>query len=217
MAARTFGFEQPRWRPAGRLVGDTFGALAASAVWVLLARWLIVRVVVQALPLADRGNLALMAGLAVGGAVVALLWWELLRHWALRLRPTRRRALSLRQMQALSPAEFEAYVGQRLFARQGYAVVNTPDTRDGGIDLLITDRNGEQAVVQCKRYRGTVGEETIRDLYGTMMHAGASYGFLVTTGSISQAARTWATGKPLTLIDGATLEQLARTQASSRS
>jgi restriction system protein len=154
-----------------------------------------------------------MAGLAVGGAVVALLWWELLRHWALRLRPTRRRALSLRQMQALSPAEFEAYVGQRLFARQGYAVVNTPDTRDGGIDLLITDRNGEQAVVQCKRYRGTVGEETIRDLYGTMMHAGASYGFLVTTGSISQAARTWATGKPLTLIDGATLEQLARTQA----
>ncbi|MBC8450450.1 MAG: restriction endonuclease, partial [Chloroflexi bacterium] len=37
----------------------------------------------------------------------------------------------------------------------------------------------------------------------------ADLGFLVTTGSISRAARTWAQGKPLELIDGERLVRLA--------
>jgi restriction system protein len=91
-------------------------------------------------------------------------------------------------------------------------VQNTPDVKDGGIDILVTDEHGRQAVVQCKRYRGTVGEATVRDLYGTMIHAGASQAYLVTTGHISDSAQQWAKGKPIGLIDGEQLAQLSRAE-----
>ena len=42
----------------------------------------------------------------------------------------------------------------------------------------------------------------MRDLYGTMVRNGAIYAYLVTTGTISNEARTWAAGQPLSLIDG---------------
>ncbi len=61
---------------------------------------------------------------------------------------------------------------------------------------------GERAVVQCKRYRGVVGEAVVRDLYGVMQHEKAPRGFLVTTGGISAAAGRWVRDKPIELIDG---------------
>ena len=63
---------------------------------------------------------------------------------------------------------------------------------------------------RCKRYRGTVGEAVVRDLYGTMMHASATYAYLVTTGAISDEARRWALGKPIQLIDGPQLVELTK-------
>ncbi len=117
----------------------------------------------------------------------------------------------------LTPSQFEEYVAQRLFARQGYAVENTPDVADGGVDIFVTDSRGRRAVVQCKRYHGTVGEAVVRDLYGTMLHNGAAMGYLVTAGAISEAARQWAAGKSIFLIDGHELEQLAKAEPASAS
>ena len=85
-------------------------------------------------------------------------------------------------------------------------------SRDGGIDVVVTDRNGRRAVVQCKRYRGTVGAPAVRDLYGTMIHNDADMGYLVATSGISDAARDWAAGKPLVLIDGDELVRLSRSE-----
>jgi restriction system protein len=118
----------------------------------------------------------------------------------------------LEQTRALSPTDFEAYVAYRLFARQGYRVENLRAVKDGGIDLIVTDRQGRRAIVQCKRYRSTVGEAALRDLYGTMIHDGASMAFMITTGSLSAAARRWAAGKPIVLIDGARLVELAHAE-----
>ena len=101
-------------------------------------------------------------------------------------------------------------MARRLFVRKGYSANNTRDVKDGGIDVLVTDRFGQTAVVQCKRYKGTVGEPIVRDLYGTMIGNGASYAYLVTTGSISDEAQRWAAGKPIALIDGRQLVELAR-------
>jgi len=50
----------------------------------------------------------------------------------------------------------------------------------------------------------------VRDLYGTMLHEEASHAFLVTTGAISSAAYAWTEGKPMTLVDGEGLLDLAR-------
>jgi len=116
---------------------------------------------------------------------------------------------TLAEMLALEPVEFENWVAM-LFQLIGYKVKNTQEVADHGIDLLVTDGHVRYGLVQCKRYRGTVGEPVVRDLYGTLMHENADCGWLVTTGGISRQARSWASGKPLALWDGQQLVELAR-------
>ena len=210
MSTRTVAFEAPRWKPVGRLVSWSATGFGALLCWLLLYGWLAHRLWNLDIPFQNSLNLMLGGVLIVSGVIVALIWFELLRHWGRQVQSSRWRALSINQMLDLTPAQFEEYVAQRIFARQGYTVRNTPDTGDGGVDVLLTDRNGRLAVVQCKRYRSTVGEEIVRDLYGTMMHTGADRAFLVTTSAISPAAWRWAAGKPIELIDGARLVQLGR-------
>ena len=67
----------------------------------------------------------------------------------------------LEELQAMDPGDFEVWVRQ-LFRSRGYFVENTPDSRDHGIDLWIVSPQGERAIVQCKRYRGVVGESVVR-------------------------------------------------------
>lgn len=113
------------------------------------------------------------------------------------------------QMLALQPPEFEAWTGM-LFTLMGYKVRNTQDVADHGIDLEVAGPAARYGLVQCKRYRGTVGEPTVRDLFGTLTHENADFGWLATTGGVSRQAREWAAGKPLLLWDGKELEALAR-------
>jgi len=116
---------------------------------------------------------------------------------------------TLAQMLALDPSEFEVWVGM-LFQINGYQVKNTQDVADHGIDLEVSSPHIRYGLVQCKRYRGTVGEPVVRDLFGTLTSERAEYGWLATTGAISRQAREWATGKPLDLWDGQKLVELAR-------
>lgn len=207
---RALAFEAPRWRPVSRLLTWSGTALVALLAWIGLYAWLAHRLWSEGIQPQDSLNLLLTGALVVAGVIVAIIWFELLKRWLAQIKISTWRALSIDQMLRLTPSEFEEYVAQRVFARQGYTVHNTPDTGDGGVDVLLTDRNGRTAVVQCKRYRSTVGEEIVRDLYGTMMHQGADRAFLVTTGSISPQAWKWAAGKPIELIDGARLVQLSK-------
>lgn len=119
--------------------------------------------------------------------------------------------LTLDDLHAMDPSDFEAWVTQ-LFQNRGYFAKNTPDSGDHGVDVWVVTPNGERAIVQCKRYRGVVGEPVVRDLYGVMQHENAPLGFLVTTGSISDAAGKWARGKRIELIDGPRLAFLASEQ-----
>ncbi|OQA40434.1 MAG: Restriction endonuclease [Chloroflexi bacterium ADurb.Bin325] len=116
---------------------------------------------------------------------------------------------TLAQMLALEPDEFEAWVGM-LFTLEGYDVQNTQQVADHGIDLAVRGNGLRYGLVQCKRYRGAVGEPAVRDLYGTLVHEGAEHAWLVTTGAISRQAREWAAGKPIELWDGQQLAALAK-------
>ena len=104
-------------------------------------------------------------------------------HQPLRQRFSRIQTVA--QMLALDPSEFEAWVGM-LFQLNGYQVKNTQDTADHGIDLQVYSTQIPYGVVQCKRYRGTVGEPVVRDLYGTLTSERAEYAWLATTGAISR-------------------------------
>lgn len=116
--------------------------------------------------------------------------------------------ISLENLRALSPKEFETFVA-RIFRRKGYEVTMRGSSGDQGVDLELAKAGGKRAIVQCKRYRSTIGPEIARELYGTLIHEGAAHAFLVTTSAISATSRKWAAGKSMTLIDGDTLVQLA--------
>ena len=209
-AVHTYSFQPPRWRSPGQLHVETLAALVGTLVWALLYGWLTSRLWSAPATLLTWLSLSLIFLLIALGVGVAVLWWFVARRWLAHLRPNRWRALTLEQMRELTPSQFEQYVAERIFARQGYRAINTPDVKDGGVDIILFDAEGQQMIVQCKRYRSTVGEETVRDLYGALIHSGAEYAFLVTTSNISQPARAWAADKPIELIDGAQLVALAR-------
>lgn len=117
--------------------------------------------------------------------------------------------MRLSKLQAMDPIAFEKYVGT-LFAKRGYRVQDTQASADEGIDLIL--RQGRRmAVVQCKRYQGSVGQPVVRDLYGVMLHTRADEAYLVTTGTVTAAVRRWAEGKPIHLVDQHRLVEWART------
>ena len=109
----------------------------------------------------------------------------------------------------MSPPEFEQLVAA-YFRRAGYAVQVVGSQGDHGIDLVLHAPGEGKIIVQCKRYRGAVGEPVVRDLYGTMTHEGASRGFLMTTGKFTRQALLWAEDKPIELIEGQELVERIR-------
>jgi hypothetical protein len=124
------------------------------------------------------------------------------RRAAAERRDARRRgaSYSLASLVDMDGERFEQLCGD-YFAALGYTVDYTPQSGDGGIDLVLT-RDGELAVAQCKRTKKSVGEPVVRDLYGALHHTGAVEAFLCSASGFSPAAESWAVGKPLTLVDG---------------
>lgn len=145
-----------------------------------------------------------------GGLTVAFLWAVMLwDHLPFEIFISPQSSDSPKQtLYDLTPAEFEAYVA-KIFAKRGYKIEIRGRSGDLGVDIEVRQPNGKKAVVQCKRYKSTVGPEIVRELYGTLIHERAAHAFLVTTAEISDAAHEWANGKPMTLIDGPTLVKLA--------
>jgi HJR/Mrr/RecB family endonuclease len=47
-------------------------------------------------------------------------------------------------------------------------------------------KDGKKIVVQCKAHRNPVGPNVVRELYGTMFHAGADAAKLVALGGFTQ-------------------------------
>jgi restriction system protein len=209
MTQQYYALGEPIWRDPRRSLPLLPLLVVGTVIWLLLYAALGWRLWQNGALRIDAVSLTLLVASIIVGVAVVLSWrmaWPDLHA----RRAVGGRALSLAQMYQLTPAAFEEYVAQRLFARQGFTVVNTRDVKDGGIDVLLIDRYDQRGIVQCKRYRDTVGEPTVRDLFGTMLHDGAVHAYLVTTAPISDAARKWAADKPITLIDGIMLEQLVK-------
>lgn len=190
--------------------GDGFSAsaLLLGLAAVLLTAWLLYRHVLQppwaaALPAVLGDALTLLEGAAAVTLLVlaGLLAWQRLR--------APRQALTVDDLYALSPAAFERYVAG-LFRRRGYKVRVRGGSGDHGVDLELSRGDGRRAIVQCKRYRNTIGPDVVRELLGTMIHEQVQHAFLVTTADISPSAREWAQTKPMTLIDGKALVALAK-------
>lgn len=121
----------------------------------------------------------------------------------------------LEQMLVMSAAGFER-LAQRLLRAAGF--INTTVTGrsgDGGIDGVGVYRLSLVSFpvfFQCKRYKGTVGPDKVRDFRGAMAGRGDK-GLLITTGAFTREARGEATrdgAPPIDLIDGEQLCELLK-------
>lgn len=113
----------------------------------------------------------------------------------------------LQQMLVMSPAGFER-LAERLLRKAGF--VNTTvmgRSGDGGIDgagVYRVSLVSFPVFFQCKRYKGSVGADKVRDFRGAMAGRGDK-GLLITTGTFTREARAEATrdgAPPIDLIDG---------------
>lgn len=118
-------------------------------------------------------------------------------------------------LDGMSWREFEMLVGEG-FRLQGYQVVETGGSADGGVDLVLT-KGGEKFLVQCKQWRAfKVGVDVVRELYGVMAARGAAGGFVVTSGRFTDDATSFASGRNINLLDGPKLLGLLRQAQSSK-
>ncbi|MCX5520736.1 restriction endonuclease [Kaistia defluvii] len=131
-----------------------------------------------------------------------------------RFVPARETADSLTDATNLASMDWEDFehlvreLFEKEFATRGGEVKITQASSDGGVDAVAFDPDpitGGKIVIQAKRYTRTVGVNSVRDLYGTMQHEGASRGILITTADYGADAHSFASGKPITLFTGANL------------
>lgn len=137
---------------------------------------------------------------ATVGLLFAAGWW----------RGRQRRQLfdqvrSIEAVRTMPWRQFEMLVGE-YFRRRSYNVVERGGAgSDGGVDLELR-RGAERLVVQCKRWRERqVTVQTVRELWGVVGHERATGAVLVTSGTYTADARSFAAGKAYRLIDGAEL------------
>ena len=116
---------------------------------------------------------------------------------------------------AMDPTAFE-HLAKRLLRAAGFINTNVMGkSGDGGIDGMGVYRLSLVSFpvfFQCKRYKGSVASEKVRDFRGAMQGRGDK-GLLITTGTFTADARKEATREgapPVDLIDGERLCELLK-------
>jgi restriction system protein len=96
----------------------------------------------------------------------------------------------------IAPRDFEFLVAAFYIASK-YDVRVTPQTRDGGCDIVATKESRastERLLVECKCGRSVIGVKVARDFLGALYLPHATRGVLVTTSRFSPAAVEFAKG-----------------------
>lgn len=121
-------------------------------------------------------------------------------------------------LDGISWREFELLVGEA-FRRKGFSVTerggNGPD---GGVDLEL-HLGTDKYLVQCKQWKALkVGVTIVREFFGVIAAEGAAGGFIVTSGTYTEDAKTFAQGRNIQLVDGILLKHwIANRPATQRS
>ena len=119
----------------------------------------------------------------------------------------------------LTPQEFEELVAQ-VFTHLGYDSQLTPQTRDGGYDIILRgeDDFGENRIlVEVKKYskNNPVGASVLRGLAGVVLNSNANRGLLVTSSYVTKGAREVAEQFPqIEIVDRNSLVKLVEKAAN---
>jgi restriction system protein len=109
--------------------------------------------------------------------------------------------LDLNWLRNLSWQDFERQLAS-VYRQNGYQVEEIGGGGpDGGVDLKLF-KDGCTTVVQCKHWKTwKVNVKPIRELLGVMTAEGADAAIFIVSGDYTSAAREFAKGKPIELID----------------
>ena len=118
----------------------------------------------------------------------------------------------------LTPREFEEVV-EEVFRRQGFQTRLTPQTRDGGKDIIATKSILGRPVmflIECKRYNemNKIGVDIVRALYGVQTAERANKSIIVTSSYFTGDAQRFAEQQN-TLIDLFDIDDLIRLMENS--
>lgn len=131
--------------------------------------------------------------------------------------PAETKSSAFQAVERLTWQEFEMLVGES-FRRKGYSVEETGGGgADGGIDLAMS-LNGQRYLVQCKQWKAfKVGVKVVREFFGVMVAKGAKGGFVVTSGTFTEEAASFAEDKNITLVDGEKLLKMINPAQAGKS
>lgn len=107
----------------------------------------------------------------------------------------------IRQLVEMPRGEFEALVAG-LYRALGHRAVCTNAKESDAAHIVVQALNGQKWIVQCRQWRGAVGETVVREFLAMMDREQAAQGAIITTAKFTPKAREWARGKPLHLYDG---------------
>jgi restriction system protein len=105
------------------------------------------------------------------------------------------------------PLMFESFVAEVIERAKGGSTWVSPPTGDFGIDFEHTTEDGLY-LGQVKCYRGDLPFEAIALVHSNIVKRDAVGGYVITTGSFTPAAREYAKGLDIELIEGVQLVEL---------
>jgi restriction system protein len=104
--------------------------------------------------------------------------------------------------------EYEAYCA-RVLTDAGWKVWNKGDSGDQGVDL-VAERGGVLIAIQCKRYRGSVGNSAVQEIYAGRLTVDArARAAVVSNADYTRSAKELATATGVLLLHHDELPQLA--------
>jgi len=110
-----------------------------------------------------------------------------------------RRYVPIPDIDAMSGYQFEVFLAS-LFRAKGYFVKQTGKTGDFGADLVI-ERGKIRAVVQAKRWSGSVGSEAIQQVVAAMAPYRANSAIVITNSTFTSHAQALAKANDVILWD----------------
>lgn len=139
-------------------------------------------------------------------AGVVLLIWLAAEFVKWRDRSRLNRQTGIDSIRELTWFQFEKLLCEA-FKREGYCVEHTgTDGPDGGVDIRIRNEESRK-LVQCKHWKkNQVGVGVVREMLGIVTSERADEGIVVTSGTFTRDAISFAEPNTVRLIDGAQLE-----------
>jgi restriction system protein len=119
---------------------------------------------------------------------------------------------SVEALKAMPWDEFERLVGATFKRWKFHVKAQGGAHADGGIDLIVS-KNGKSYLVQCKRYKGSVGVPVVREMFGVMTAEKLDGVYLMTSGTFTKECWKFAKGKPIKLISGEMLAKILQDTA----